>query len=126
MAKGRIINSEYDQYLNKMEAASNAYGTFFVKNVHRCLYVLQAVGSDYVKIGITINMVKRIDKLKTGCPFPLKCILLMSGNSRSELMIKKRFVEYKKHGEWYEYKGELKHFIEYVIHSNWNLVGAEE
>ena len=75
------------------------------------VYFIQAIESNFVKIGSAKNIEKRLSNLQVGCPFELKLINYIYGRSQ-EVNLHKRFQAYHVRGEWFTLEGELKQFID--------------
>ena len=69
---------------------------------------------NYVKIGKTNNIYKRMSSLQTNIPFKLDCVLLLNGGYSKEKELHDLFVDYRVSGEWYEYSC-VKSFIDSAI-----------
>ena len=67
------------------------------------VYVVEAVGSNRIKIGHTEsrNVKTRVSGLKTGCPFPLEVLATMPGGPSQEYQLHSQFSEYRAVGEWF-------------------------
>lgn len=75
-------------------------------------YVYFLKADRFLKIGRSSGSpYSRIASLQTGCPFPLVPIAHISGGSSKELELHKRFNQYRVHGEWFLFSGELVEFI---------------
>lgn len=84
------------------------------------LYVINAIGTDYYKIGFsTADPERRLEDLQTGSPFDLKTILLIDGDRADEAKIhnflKQRGVHVR--SEWFE----IKQFHLFELMLEWGL-----
>ncbi len=65
------------------------------------VYIIEALGSDRFKIGWTRNVPKRLEQLKTGCPFPIALRWCMEGVFADEARLHSFFQAERLHGEWF-------------------------
>jgi hypothetical protein len=68
------------------------------------LYCIEAVGSDYVKLGYTIDaarMGERLSSLQTGCPLELRLLALKAGSRKSEQKLHRACARFRVRGEWF-------------------------
>ena len=66
------------------------------------VYVLEAVGTDRFKIGWSTDIEKRINSIKTGCPYPTKLVcVIVSEDCKIERQIHELFSDCRVHGEWF-------------------------
>lgn len=72
------------------------------------VYVIEAVGSNYFKIGKSINPDKRILQIATKMPFPLRFVRIWQScfMSLSEKTLHKDWEEFRVNGEWFEFDEE--------------------
>lgn len=77
----------------------------------RHVYFLEAVGSGYIKIGISRAGGLRIRELQTGCPFPLELLAEMPGGYTVEQGLHARFKHLRFNGEWFRDDPELRAVI---------------
>lgn len=69
------------------------------------VYVLRAVGSGHFKIGFSQSadgIRRRIESLRTGCPFPIELVAHRSGTSGDEYAAHVALAKWRSHGEWFE------------------------
>lgn len=77
------------------------------------IYFCQAGGPDGpVKIGITVEVAGRLGSLKTGHHDELRLLALVNGTVKDEKALHRRFAEYRKRGEWFEFGPRLKKYVE--------------
>lgn len=68
---------------------------------HVCkVYFVEAVGMDLIKIGYTVDPVKRFTAMLTMSPAPLSLLGSMWGGPRREGEIHALLDEFRVHGEW--------------------------
>jgi predicted GIY-YIG superfamily endonuclease len=84
------------------------------------IYILQQENSNIIKIGVTNNIKKRLQSIQTGNPNKVSVYHYEERNNAYtvEAFLKKKFISYKKEGEWYENLNPLNVRIElfqYVI-----------
>lgn len=81
------------------------------------LYIIREEGKrPPVKVGVSMNVEKRLATLQTGNPRKLILVAKAHMGSKKkayavERMIHKRFLEQHIHGEWFNYKLRLKRVI---------------
>ena len=75
------------------------------------IYFVEAIGTDRVKIGYTVDLKVRLNTLQTGCPHELKLIHSEEGNKRKERELHKRFFNDRTIGEWFEISDEIREYI---------------
>lgn len=70
---------------------------------HVCkIYFIEAVGMDLIKIGYTIDPVKRFMGMLTVSPAPLSLLGSIWGGPQKELEIHAKLDAYRLHGEWFK------------------------
>ncbi len=72
------------------------------------VYLIQAQ-QNYVKIGFTRDVARRLKTMQTGNPHPLKLVLSFPFDTKAEAMEMERLLHLKLskwniHGEWFDYK----------------------
>jgi hypothetical protein len=75
-------------------------------------YVYFIGGGDWVKIGFAKNVSRRLEALRTTCPFPLTVLASLPGTAKRERELQNRFASYRLSGEWFRFDGDLKAFVE--------------
>ena len=78
------------------------------------VYILSAHSgvSEVVKIGYSRNVLNRISEIQTGNHEELKEILIfMDLNKKFETYLHNLFIDWKKRGEWYSFRGRLKEIM---------------
>jgi hypothetical protein len=75
------------------------------------LYFIEAVGTDYIKIGRSGNPEKRKQQLATGSPNELALLGAISGGAELERELHQKFDNLRERGEWFRSSGELREFI---------------
>lgn len=73
------------------------------------VYFLKA--GQFVKIGYTNNLTKRLDQLKTGCPYPLVVAATIPGDYETEHKLHRQFAHLRHNGEWFLCTGALAEYI---------------
>src|SRR5262249_23019882 len=89
-------------------------GTQVVGDVHTLEVVTATVAVEYiyiigapeirpVKIGRSIDPSRRISRLQTGSPFPLKVLWQHAGDVVLEIALHRELGSYRVHGEWFDF-----------------------
>lgn len=65
------------------------------------VYVIQCGLTDFLKIGYSENLQKRIDALQGGSPYPLRVLATWPGGSELESYLHQEFAELRHAGEWF-------------------------
>lgn len=91
------------------KCASRVHGA---KRHRFCVYAIfveSGAGPGYIKIGITENLLKRLDSLQVGCPFPIGLVgVLDAGHYPQtaqdlEERFHERFASRRTSGEWFQF-----------------------
>lgn len=72
------------------------------------LYIIQCDKTGAFKIGISMNVQKRLKTLKTGCPYEIRLILHLEGRADLEKKLHKMLKKYrtsKGNQEWFSFDG---------------------
>jgi len=89
-------------YIKSKEKLRHEHDQKDKKPAAYCIYIVQC--KEFVKIGLTNNVEKRISEMMTGNPFPVK--LLKSVHSlnpyEDERRLHARLYRYHHQGEWYK------------------------
>lgn len=88
----------------------------------RRVYFMEAVGSGYIKIGISGTSGLRINQLQTGCPFPLQLLAEAPGGLTLEQGLHTRFQRLHFRGEWFRDDPELRAVIAEHAAANQNAL----
>lgn len=75
------------------------------------VYFIGNIEYKIVKIGFSSNPQNRLKSLQTGCPYKLKILKKIEGNSHLEKDYHKIFKDFNMEGEWFELRGELLDFV---------------
>jgi hypothetical protein len=76
------------------------------------IYFCQTGGPEGpVKIGISVSLAGRLSSLKTGHHDDLKLLATINGGRKNEAALHRRFKEYHKRGEWFEFGPRLAKYI---------------
>ena len=89
------------------------------------IYVIKAVDTEFVKIGISNGWRGRLKSMQTGCPFELVLIAEAEWPNREERRIHSRLRRAGLHvrGEWFKREGETNTIIELLRNGS---AGLEE
>jgi len=87
------------------------------------LYLIQMAVTGDFKVGRSNNVKRRIRELQTGCPHPLRILLVAKGLGHQERMVHRELRTYRcrvMKGEWFREEG-----MGYIPVHIWNLVPME-
>lgn len=88
------------------------------------IYFLSANFPDYpIKIGFSSHAVMRMSQLQTYCPYTIIILGMMSGTTRDERALHRRFARYHIRGEWFERAERLMHYIKET--QSQTLIGSD-
>lgn len=75
------------------------------------IYLLRTVGADFVKVGTLLRvraLQHRLELIQTGCPFPVRLVLVVIGAGRQEeVRLHETFAPLRAHGEWFRIEGAM-------------------
>ncbi|WP_422383230.1 GIY-YIG nuclease family protein [Roseibium album] len=80
------------------------------KRLPNQLYFIKC--GEFVKIGITSDIRKRLGEIKNGNPHDLELLHITAGKRNEERALHIRFSKFRHRDEWFRFEGELKAFIE--------------
>lgn len=66
------------------------------------VYVIQAMGTNRIKIGFSVEPDKRIKELRTGSAQSLQILAKLPGTRETEKRLHRALAEYRQGGEWFE------------------------
>lgn len=118
---------KFENVLNKSKLANknNIYFSLKYQNSsQKLIYFVRAEGTDYVKIGETTNIDKRIQSLQTGNPNNL--ILEIVTNVDNEKSIHEALSEYHHNNEWFLINDESMNRIKKDLKENYNVIPYED
>ena len=67
--------------------------------------------SNFVKIGYSKDVTKRIKELQTASPTPIKVLAVLPGGYKTERELHNLFYKHRKEGEWFKLVREIKYFL---------------
>ena len=73
------------------------------------VYFMRA--GDFIKIGTTNNLMRRLMVLQIGCPLPVSLEVAILGGAKLEKAIHDRFLPYRRHGEWFHAADDIQKFM---------------
>jgi hypothetical protein len=79
------------------------------------LYFIEDVTAGMVKIGVSIEPVKRLNALRTGHPGELRLLGWYEGTKEDEYALHKRFEEFRARREWFEFAAPIREYAEQSI-----------
>lgn len=65
------------------------------------IYFLEAVGCRLVKIGYSLDVLRRVSAIAVSCPVELRLRALLPGGPSDERELHRRFAADRSHGEWF-------------------------
>ncbi len=66
------------------------------------VYVIQATGTNRIKLGYSIQPEQRLKELQTGSPYKLKMLAQWPGTRYMESQLHRALAAYRQDGEWFE------------------------
>jgi hypothetical protein len=80
----------------------------------RSLSVCYFIGGDHgpIKIGESVDPVKRLETFQTAHPYPLKLLATVRGGRAKEREYHQRFADHRLNGEWFERHSDVLAEIE--------------
>jgi hypothetical protein len=90
------------------------------------VYFIGSEDIEYVKIGTTSDISKRLGGIQTGMPFDLRVLFTFPGGRTEERMAHDAFAEFVKRGEWFIVRGKLKEYIRYMMNDSNIFVSPRE
>jgi len=67
--------------------------------------------NNYVKIGFSTNVIRRIYSLRTSSPYKTEVLLIIKGDYEQEQELHKKFKDSFHSGEWFLFSKEIESFI---------------
>ena len=103
-----------DTYLENFEPSEKTisllYKSLKIKGSHnKSVYFIGNKEVGLVKIGYSNNPHKRLEQLKSGCPFPIKVLgmILCQDAEALERVYHRKYKHLRTHGEWFNINDEL-------------------
>lgn len=75
------------------------------------VYFIQCGEGGPIKIGMAVNVQRRLELLQTGCPHLLTVLAAVAGDRATERAFHERFVDLRMRGEWFWPARPLTNFI---------------
>lgn len=103
----------YDYYLNTAYSFLKKHGFHILnsKSGTEKGFIYFITDRNFVKIGFTKNVEKRLENLQVGTPQKLELTYSLEGTVFDEKIIQNMFSEYHERGEWYRLEGRLEGFL---------------
>lgn len=80
------------------------------------IYFIRAGNTNRVKIGCAVSVGDRIRTLQTGCPEPLRVLLVIpNGSLKLETAFHKKFKQNRILGEWFYYYPRIASYVDKVL-----------
>ena len=77
------------------------------------VYIIRAVSTPFVKIGVCTDISRRLRALQTDTPFDLEVVCVFYNEDRVfEQKLHRRFLKQRVRGEWFRLEGDLVPYIE--------------
>ncbi|WDZ77915.1 GIY-YIG nuclease family protein [Ensifer adhaerens] len=80
-------------------------------SLHKAGYVYFLWAGDAVKIGFSVNPLRRLTSLETGVSAPIARIAVVPGTLADERRLHNRFHRQRSHGEWFRATKELNRIV---------------
>jgi hypothetical protein len=77
-----------------------------------CVYFIQHIYSEKIKIGKTVMMNSRFNRINMANGGDTKLLLIIDGYTSKETELHRRFIKYRCCGEWFEPAQEILDYIE--------------
>jgi len=74
-------------------------------------YVYFIACHDRIKIGFSFDPIGRLRKIKSDAPYPCEYLGSVPVTTFSETEVHRHFEAYRKHGEWFENRREVRDFV---------------
>lgn len=108
-------------------AASNdgAHGELMHPEMFPCVYVVEAIGLNLVKIGFASKPSRRFLTIKTCCPVPVRFLCVLPGGAKTERRLHRLHRQRRVSGEWFRFSSdEIAALLSYrrVFWKAWNMV----
>ena len=72
----------------------------------KLVYLIEAGG--LLKIGVSLDPMRRLKSMQTGSPVPLTMLAAIHGGDREEARLHRLFKPYRREGEWFEDRPEIR------------------
>jgi len=93
--------------------ARQPWDTSVASEANGAVYFLQCRPGEPIKIGMSGNVLRRMDALQTMNPVRLNCLgIIKRGGNKLEKELHEQFSDARLHGEWFSAVPELLNFIE--------------
>lgn len=79
------------------------------------IYAIHAIGTSFVKFGVTKNLSKRLDAHQVSCPFQLEVVATAPWSNDAEGKIHNLLRQLWVRGEWFQYTSTAKVIIELML-----------
>lgn len=90
------------------------------------IYVIHAVGTPFVKIGISTRRRNRLKELQIGCPFPLAYLAVAEWPNSDEIRIHRVLRAHRAKGEWFKRCPEIESLIKHMQSASTCLAWLDE
>lgn len=82
------------------------------------IYAIGAVGTEFIKIGWTKQIGKRLKELDTGCPHELEILATADWPSGAETALHRYLQEHNVKGEWFQFSEKTEQAIKWLMDAN--------
>lgn len=83
------------------------------------IYFVLAKQAHKIKIGRSKNVAKRVDNLRTSCPFDIELIAKFEADAQMELDLHKHFKAHRTNGEWFKVCDEINNMACIANNEGW-------
>lgn len=81
------------------------------------VYFLEAVGTARVKIGWSVDFLRRQKDIQACCPVPTQVIHTERGGKPQEKSLHLKFAACRLHGEWFVLSDEIRDYVAHGLHA---------
>ncbi len=67
--------------------------------------------NDFVRIGFSDDVTRRLANLKSGNPYPLRLIGVLDGDKKREKLYHCQYINSRSHGDWFRLTEDIQQFM---------------
>lgn len=80
------------------------------KSRYASVYVLRV--GEFVKIGVALDVSRRLETIKSSCPYPVELLKVIDGGRELEARLHQMFDRFRHHHEWFHAVPEITESVE--------------